>query len=276
MKDNLLYFCVFHNKSYINLADLLLNSLALYGNVNYETTDILIMTHADYKQDLENIVNALKIPAQFMICKFTTLMQAGCARLHIFGHKGIEQYKKILYLDTDVLINKNINLIFELELDPTKLYALEEGVIGDIYHGNNMFDFKVFDRNASAYTTGILFFMNTSEIKLLFNKILNHIQLDKIKKIQPTVCLDQPYIIYQSFINNQYNNKLLDIYMANFYFDSKNYTKHTMNLNSEDYELTDKIIYHFPNNPGDSDTKYSKMSKCFMHKLLSERTLHNK
>ena len=274
MKDNLIYFCLFHNKSYINLADLLLNTLKLYGEVNYETTDVLIMTHSDYKQELENITNALNIPAVFMICKFTTLMQAGCARLYIFGHKGIEQYKKILYLDTDILINKNINSLFELEIDSTKLYALEENTIGSPYNGGNMFDFKVFNRDTPAYTTGILLFMNSPEIKLLFNKILNHIQLDKIKRIAP-VCLDQPYIIYHSFINNHYDNQLLKTYVINMYFQPINILVYNLNLNNSIYKMTDKIIYHFPNNPGDSDTKYAKMSKSFMHKLLSERCILN-
>lgn len=275
MKDNLLYFCVFHNKSYINLADLLLNTLKLYGEVNYETTDVLIMTHSDYKKELEDIVNALNIPAKFWICKFTTIMEAGCARLYIFGYKEIGQYKKILYLDTDILINKSVNPIFELGLDSTKLYAIEENIISDPLHGGQMFDFKVFNPNTPAYTTGILLFINSPEIKQLFNKILNHIQLDKIKKIPYTVCLDQPYIIYNSFMNNQYDNQLLKPYVTNMYFNLNNVYEYNMNLNSADYKMNDKIIYHFPNTPGDYDTKIVKITKCFIHKLLIERIIHN-
>ena len=41
---NLIYICVFHQQNYINLLKLLINSIHIRGNLNKETTDILIIT----------------------------------------------------------------------------------------------------------------------------------------------------------------------------------------------------------------------------------------
>jgi lipopolysaccharide biosynthesis glycosyltransferase len=62
----------------------------------------------------------------YYILDVKSLFDAGCTRLNIFKYENIEKYKKILYLDTDILLNSNVNVLFDIDLSPEKLYALQE------------------------------------------------------------------------------------------------------------------------------------------------------
>jgi mannosyltransferase OCH1-like enzyme len=241
---NLIYICVFYQKNYIDLLNLLLKSILVKSNID-ENTNILIITSPEFKLLIEKVVSYCKIPLEYYILNYNTLFEAGCARLNIFNYDKINLYEKILYLDTDILINSNINVLFNLNTNPTKLYALEEGNIGHEYWGSQFFDFSKFNINQQAFTSGVLYFHNNNVIKLLFQDIQNHIQkyiyVDK-NKIPDT--LDQPFIVYNAIIQNKYDNQLMKSYVEN----NPTFINNT------------KIIYHFPGKPGFYSSKYDKMS----------------
>ena len=46
---NLIYMCIFHQESYIELLKLLVTTISVNANLNKETTDILIITNSSYK-----------------------------------------------------------------------------------------------------------------------------------------------------------------------------------------------------------------------------------
>ena len=50
---NLIYFAVFYQENYIQLLKLLVESIAINGNFNKNTTDILIMTSPAFKPIIE-------------------------------------------------------------------------------------------------------------------------------------------------------------------------------------------------------------------------------
>jgi lipopolysaccharide biosynthesis glycosyltransferase len=240
---NLIYICIFHQQTYINLLKLLLNSIKNYGNINTITTDILIITTNEFKPLIENIGIEYGINLKYYILNINSLFDAGCARLHIFDYEYINTYEKILYLDTDILINNNIDIIFELNIENNKIYTLEEGIIGHEYWGGQFFNLNKFDRNMSAFTSGILFFANSDELKELFKKIKEHIYIYiKIQNNPIPICLDQPFIVYNSINENKYENQLFKIYTEN-----------------NPTNIEDKVIYHFPGGPGNYQTKYDKM-----------------
>ena len=72
-------------------------------------------------------------------------MKASCCKINIFQYENIDIYDKILYLDTDVLINSDVNILFNLEIASNKLYALEEGFIGHELWGGQFFNFTPLD-----------------------------------------------------------------------------------------------------------------------------------
>ena len=90
-----------------------------------------------------------------------------------------------------------------------------------------------------------MLFNNFLEIKELFVKI----KQDIIDRPYNFSCFDQPYIVYNSFKYDLYNNKLLKSYCVNNYYDIK----------------SNKIIHHFPRGPG-----LYKNKLIYMEKFLTE------
>jgi len=241
---NLIYICVFHQQSYINLLKLLITSISVKGNINNKTTDILIITSSEFQPLIQKDLENFDLKLDYYILELHTLFEAGCARLNIFKYDNINKYDNILYLDTDILLNSDINVLFNIELSEDKLYALEEGIIGHDLYGSFFFDFTKYDQYQSAFTSGILLFKNSDIIKLLFDTIQLHIS-DYIytKNNKIPVCLDQPFIVYNAISQNKYDNQVLNKYIEN----------NPLDISPE------KIIYHFPGGPGNYDTKITKM-----------------
>lgn len=235
---NLIYMCVFHQESYIQLLKLLITSISLKGNTK---DDILIITSPSFKPLIEKELESFQMNFQYYLLDFHTLFEAGCARLNIFNYEHIDKYDKILYLDTDILIHSDMNVLFTL--DSEKMYTLEEGNIGHEYWGGQFFNFNQYDRNISAFTSGILLFKNCESIKSLFLSIQRHINYYVSKNATVPICLDQPFIVYNSITQNKYDNQVL-----------KQYAENNPSI------VTSKIIYHFPGGPGAYASKFMKMT----------------
>lgn len=247
IKMNLIYVSLFHNPSYVNLLKLLVTSINTNAHLNKNTTEILILTSPSIQPLIQKELEQFDLPIFYYILDFHTLFDAGCARLHIFEYEHISKYDKILYLDTDVMLNSNVNVLFDLDLLSDKLYALEEGTIGEIHWGSQFFDLiKIpYNKNMSAFTSGILLFKNSHSIQDLFNVINLHIKNYIYIQHNPIpVCLDQPFIVYNAILHNKYDNLLLKTYVEN----------------NPSYVSSEKIVYHFPGCPGAYNSKISKMA----------------
>ena len=154
------------------------------------------------------------------------------ARLDLFYLPFVKNYNKILYLDTDILIKDDINKVFDVCKEDI-LYTLEEGTIchKDDLYGKTLFGNEINNySDKSAFTSGILLFNNCEKIKELFNKIID----DIITRPYYFTCYDQPYIIYNAFKYNLYDNKILKPFA----------------VNSDTNIHGDKVIHHFPGCPG--------------------------
>lgn len=241
---NLIYICVFHQENYINLLKILMTSLITRGNINKTNTDILIITSPVFQTLIQNELSCFNIQLEYYILDLqTTLFQAKCAKLNIFDYENINKYDKILYLDTDVLINSDINILFDVETED-KLYVLEEGYIGHEFWGGDFFDFSKYSTNQTAFTPGILYFNNTKIIQELFNTIKMHI-IDFIHKNNNCItgCQDKPFIVYNTITRKIYNNIIMKKYC----------------VNNPDIVSSKIIFYHFPGGQCDYSNKYNKM-----------------
>jgi len=247
---NLIYMCVSHQQSYINLLKLLIDSISLKGKINKDTTDILIITSPEFHPIIQKELESFVLPICYYILNLNSLMESSCCKLKIFSYNQINKYQKLLYLDTDVLINSDVNLLFSNEISSEKLYALEEGKIGHEHWGSQFFDFTKFDKDATAFSAGVFYFMNSLSMKKLFEDVNMHIA-NYIGKNPP--CLDQPFLVFNSFIQGKYNNQLMKKYLEN----------NPKILSNE------KIIYHFPGGPGDYSSKFAKMT-AFWDKMKNE------
>jgi hypothetical protein len=130
---------------------------------------------------------------------------------------------------------------------------LEEGEINSNteFWGKKLFGDEIYNHtDKTAFTSGILLFNNCEQIKDLFDKI----NQDIISRPFFFHCYDQPYIIYNSFKYNLYNNKILKSLVVN-----------------NDYNIySDKVIHHFPGTPGYYYKKIEKMN-IFLNKMNKNR-----
>lgn len=249
--------CVFHQVNYTDLLTLLIQSIYIKGNVNKETTHILIITSPEFQPIIQKKLSEFPFELKYYILNLHTMMEASCCKVNIYDYEHVDQYEKILYLDTDVLINSDVNVLFESVIEPTKLYALEEGTIdpatGDgIHHGGQFFDISKIDRNTTAFSAGVFYFLNSPEMKSLFRTIQAHIhEYIYVQKNPAPECLDQPFVVYNAITQGAYDNQFMKTYLEN---------------NPAQIEKN-KIIYHFPGGPGNFGSKHSKMLKFWNLKM---------
>jgi len=248
---NLIYMCIFHQESYINLLKLLITSISEKANINKKTTDILIITSPSFQLIIQNELKNFDLPLNYYILDLHTLFDSVYSRLLIFDYENINKYDKILYLDTDVLINSDINVLFDIELSSEKLYALEEGWIGHEFWGSQFFDFTKFNPDTPAFSAGVLYYLNSNSIINLFDSVKKHIHTYlEIEHNQLPVCMEQTFLVYNSFIQDKYDNQLMKKYLEN----------NPSTISNE------KIIYHFPGKIGDYSSKCDKMN-IFLNKM---------
>jgi predicted O-methyltransferase YrrM/lipopolysaccharide biosynthesis glycosyltransferase len=240
---NCIFCCVFNQEKYIDMFYLLLESIFIYGNLD-DNTNILIYTSSSFMNIIKksHLFNDKKI--KFEINDTYDNIDKACkARLDLFNLLSITNYKKVLYLDTDILVKDNINNIFDICKEEL-LYVLEEGLLNECDHyygGETLFGNEINNyTDKSAFTSGILLFNNCEKIKFLFNKINE----DIVNRPYSFNCCDQPYIVYNAFKYNLYNNKILKSYVVN-----------------NDHNIySDKVIHHFPGGPGIYQNKIKDMT----------------
>jgi len=237
---NLIYMCVFFQSNYLKLLELLLFSVKLKGNIKTNNTHILVFTSESFKDEAEKISKRLGLKVDFCILNINDLMESSCCKLKIFDYVHVDTYEKILYLDTDVLINGDLNILFNVDISDDKIYALEEGIIGDeLWAGSTFLDLSVYDRNTPAFSAGVFYFRNSDCMKRLFEKTNTDIR----NRTYNPVCLDQPFLVSNCIKENKYDNQLMKTYLEN---------------NPSQVDKS-KLIYHFPGGPGHYASKFHKM-----------------
>ena len=253
MKKTLIYSCVFFNEKYVELLRLLLKSYKLFGSPD-ESVDYLVICNPSFIGNVQKVYDEVLIDGKTWGLDLTTKFEAGFSRLFIFDYPDISQYDKILYLDCDILVTNNLNGILGFELED-KLYALKEGHTNHPFWGSQFFSNSVVKE---AFSSGILLFKNSENMKTLFKTILDHISHHVQNNLPIPDCLDQPFIVFHAITLDLYNNeKLIGICINN----------------SEKYQ--GETISHFPGGPGWYDNKIVRMSKFFKEELLNQDVLAN-
>ena len=240
-----IFLCVFNNKSYIHLLNMLLYTLFSYGNLK-DDTDVLIYTSTYF-------MNIIKNSPQFRDCikfeindTYNSVDTACKSRLDLFKLNSISEYCKILYLDTDILIRRDINLLFDA-IEEELLYALEEGVITHELWGRQLFGDEINNyEDKTAFNSGVLGFKNCKKIKNLFQVITD----DALTRKSISNFYDQPFFVYNAIHYGLCNKTMMKKFVI---------------LNCEDVN-TDKTILHFCGDPGITYHKQSKMER-FINKL---------
>lgn len=249
---NCIFICLFNQERYVDMFFLLLESIFIYGNLG-DDTHILVYTSTQFM----NVIRRSHLfcdKIKFEINDTYNNIRNACrARYNIFNLLSVVNYSKILYLDTDILVKDDINKVFNICKEDI-LYVLEEGEIDSDtdFWGKSLFKNEVNNYNdKTAFTSGILLFNNCEKIKDLFNKTIDIFDSSNF------TLNDQPYLVYNAFKYNLYNNKILKSHAVN----------NDNNIHS------DKVIHHFPGGPGVYKHKINKMT-IFSNKI-KEFTINN-
>jgi lipopolysaccharide biosynthesis glycosyltransferase len=253
---NLVYMTVFRNAGYIDLLALLLKSMKLKGCLNNETTDILLITHPSMNDAMGEKVVPLDFRLNLWYLDLHELIDAARSRLFIFDYPFIDKYDKILYLDTDILINSDINKILDIPIEKDILYVGPEMTLASEYHGGWFYgnNYPSVHMSQPAFSSGILFFRNSQKVKDMFHatNALIHDEI-KVKKNEPPPCLDQPFLVFNAAIRHMYNTTTIN------HFISGGRCPEFVNENI--------IIYHFAGDIGYPVSKKEWMD-AFIQKII--------
>jgi predicted O-methyltransferase YrrM len=237
---NCIFCCIFNEKKYIDVFFILLESIFIYGNLD-DNTNILVYTSTLFMDIIKQSHLFCDEKIKFEINDtYNTVDHACKSRLDLFNLSSIKNYDKILYLDTDILVKDDIKKVFDV-CKKDILYVLEEGYINcnTDFWGKSLFGDEIHNySDLTAFTSGILLFNNCEKIKDLFNKINQDIQN------RHHYFHDQPYIIYNAFKYNLYDNKVLK----------------SLVVNNDNNIYSNKVIHHFPGGPGICQPKIDIMS----------------
>ena len=122
-KKNLIYYTIFGNKEWLELLELSLNSIYNHS----KDIDVLIITSSTLKKEIKKFKVFKRLQIDFLIIEEpNNKIIASINKLLIFKYKKIHLYKRVLFLDCDILAFDDINSIFTLDLKEDKLYTVWE------------------------------------------------------------------------------------------------------------------------------------------------------
>lgn len=243
---NLVYACVFYNADYIRLLELLLLSLRFYSKMGF---DILILTSEGFHDRILALSQRFSMPLRVHCLPCTTIFEAACARLHIFEWPELDKYTKLLYLDTDILIRRDLTPLFQI--DTEGLYGIPSGTLKSPHFGGQFFDFSKTDAATPGLNSGTLLFKNSTNIKHLFANILRHCSEHTSSGKPLPYALDQPFINYHAFRAGLCNTSVLKPYVSLY--------EDTLIVDNADTA----IICHFSYPIGNFGHKYARMCEFF-------------
>lgn len=190
----LLYTFVGYDRGYLKLLAVFLLSLK-QSQISPWAFDLLLIIDPSFEVETYELLDKLQISAKVW-CKSTqTIMESSCLRLHIFSWPEITKYSRAIYLDTDILVTAPLTSLFTTPLDK-KLYALQQGNIGNTGFGFDFFDFSKISYNTPGINTGTSMFPICQEIHQLFLECLAFIQQHIAAKKPMPPCAEQPFVNY--------------------------------------------------------------------------------
>lgn len=236
---NLIYFTLAHNKNYLQLLQLCVNSLV---NTGYDG-DILFISNLE--NDIKNTLN-IKNKMLFFDPEESSLISASANKLKIFQFPNINEYEKIIFCDLDILWLKSPQDIFDTIKDG-HLFFSEEGIdnrhnMSLCYYSEKLITSEESDYMLSNNIIGLNagFFGFHINMLHVFKNIFFYMKENKDKI---TGCLEQPFINTYCFRNKIYKT------------DFSKFVSHR----GQDLEKCEKYVLHFAGGVGNFNIKYQKM-----------------
>jgi hypothetical protein len=254
---NLIYFTLFNNLEYLSMLKLCLNTI--FKNCIEPEFDMLFITEKVFVEEILNITKEFKGKVYFNT-DYTAedSIKASMNKLKIYNFANIQDYEKVLFLDCDIFIMKNLNSVFEEKWIAEKLCVFNNPEVpvysyNSKFHGlNTVSDGKL----AELYYEGILpfnaghfAFVNTPRMKKHFNNV-----------IWLTENWPGEYFYEQSFMNHYFAlNKIVDYTILKEKILLVNLLKSLVDYKS----FCDKFIVHFIGEAISPEKKLKKIQEYY-------------
>ena len=198
MSRYLVYTTCFHQESYTDVVKFLVDTYFKH-NASASNIDFLIYTTSELRALIE-----AKCPGNPILFYeknfYKTMNQARISKMDIFDYPEIANYEKILYLDADSLVLRDLTCVFDV-IHTDKIHAHQEAtVLGGVYWGDYLFLKENPNYlNTEALSVNALGFKNLPEHKKTFAKIKQAFYLDMYQnKLQ---FYDQPHLNFHLIHN---------------------------------------------------------------------------
>jgi hypothetical protein len=177
---NLIYYTVYFDTGYVDLMQKSIESILHNSKINFE---FLIITDHQTKKIIDNLSFSKDAKIDFLITKTPEDgWEASENKTKIFQYSKINNYKKILFLDCDIICVSDVSKIFDINIKNNTLYTArnENLTFQDhltIYHGFDFFNLsdieEIKKNNQMPFNSGQFLFENSIEMKMHFQNIKN-------------------------------------------------------------------------------------------------------
>lgn len=233
---NLIYILInFDTKVYLKMFELFFTALTKTSDLS--KFDFLIITQKNIEDKIKKIINN-QINTHFLfVDKDPNLSLALLHKFDIIDFPKYLDYKKIMYIDIDILVIKDINILFKTitNIKDNIIYASKEGKPFDRfwtfskYNDDNVKFIK--DNKITSFNSGTFIFKPSESMKEHFKNI---------KEIGMDYYLhNKPYFYDQSIMNYYFNR----VGLNNTILLTK-YIQIFPEIN-KDYSKSNKVILHF-------------------------------
>lgn len=232
---NLVYYTVGGDPKYVEMLKLSIESLRTASNMT--NTHVMVMCDENYLDKL----NDIKGVDDFMIVqKGKNAMEISLQKINIMDYNKIDAYKKVLFLDCDIIVNRDIITDYLDKLEEigqsfdandymNKLHVCVEHT-NALYHNEPWFGFKNYKKSQLAlFHIKKQWVFNCGQFSFFVN--------DKMKKyfkdVQEIYARHRgPYYYEQSFMNIYFNPRFLTIPSLTSYVNMPLYNNATIsNIN---------------------------------------------
>lgn len=249
-KKNLIYVTLHGADDYAALFDLFFTSLLLHTTQAWNFT-FLIQTSQRFLKKIEYL-KCFPLDIQiWVVADKKDIFQAATARYEIFNFSDIARYRKILYLDIDILIGGPVAHIFDQAIQANKIYCLPEDQVSSVqdYYGKSLFDQEgsLNFHHKFGFTSAVILFINSPSIPLLFSDVIEHATADRLTG-KSHIVFDQAYLNFHAISRNAQELDLLQGWAQN----------------NPEIIKPSICVYHFPGIPGSYLSKVQKMSAFLM------------
>ena len=158
----------FRVEYYTKMFRVFAQCLSMFSDTN--AFELCVITE---RQNLASIKDIFPDASIVLIPKVKTLDQALLCKFDIFRHPRYLEFDKILFLDTDILVQDNIMKLFKaVDTQPDKLYVVQEGDLEQKYWYHSAYKpgdiAQLRKENIQSFNSGIFLFKPSETMRRHF------------------------------------------------------------------------------------------------------------